>query len=65
MHTIVSRDKNVASKIERIHHWCSVGTGKSQPLGPPFHWATRLADFPIGTVDPRVGIFLTTLNISL
>ena len=30
------------SKIKRIHHWCSVGTGKSQPEGPPFQWETRL-----------------------
>ena len=28
--------------IKRIHHWCSVGTGKSQPEGPPFQWETRL-----------------------
>ena len=27
---------------KRIHHWCSVGTGKSQPEGPPFQWETRL-----------------------
>ena len=29
----------------RIHHWCSVGTEKSQPEGPPFQWETRLAEF--------------------
>ena len=29
----------------RIHHWCSVGTEKSQPEGPPFKWETRLAEF--------------------
>ena len=29
-------------RIKRIHHWCSVGTGKSQPEGPPFQWETRL-----------------------
>ena len=28
--------------IKRIHHWCSVGTGKSQPEGPSFQWETRL-----------------------
>ena len=50
--------------INRVHHWCSVGTGKSQPEGPPFQWETRLAEFPTGTVDPWVGIFLSTLNIS-
>ena len=27
---------------KRTHHWCSVGTGKSQPEGPPFQWETRL-----------------------
>ena len=41
---------------KRIDHWCSVGTGKSQPEGPPFQWETRPAEFPTGTVDPRVGI---------
>ena len=46
----------------RIHHWCSVGTEKSQPEGPPFQWETRLASFPTGTVGPRVGIFLEPLN---
>ena len=30
-------------EINRIHHWCSVGTEKSQPEGPPFQWETRLA----------------------
>ena len=49
-------------EINRIHHWCSVGTEKSQPEGPPFQWETRLAEFPTGTVDPRVGIFLEPLN---
>ena len=33
-------------EINRIHHWCSVLTEKSQPEGPPFHWETRLAEFP-------------------
>ena len=32
-------------EIKRIHHWCSVGTEKSQPEGPPFQWETRLAEF--------------------
>ena len=49
-------------EINRIHHWCSVGTEKSQPEGPRFQWETRLAEFPTGTVDPRVGIFLKPLN---
>ena len=44
---------------KRIHHWCSVSTGKSQPSCPPFHWETRQGSFPTGTVDPRVGIFLS------
>ena len=44
-------------EINRIHHWCSVGTGKSQPEDSPFLWETRLAEFPTGTVDPRVGNF--------
>ena len=40
---------------------------KNRPLmfnvdrkGPPFQWETRQA----GTVDPRVGIFLSSLNIN-
>ena len=32
-------------RIKRIHHWCSVGTGKSQPEGPPFQWETRISRF--------------------
>ena len=28
--------------LKRIHHWCSVGTGKFKPEGPPFLWETRL-----------------------
>ena len=28
--------------INRIHHWCSVGTCKSQPVGQLFQWETRL-----------------------
>ena len=49
-------------EINRSHHWCSVGTEKSQPEGPPFQWETRLAEFPTGTVDPRVRIYLEPLN---
>ena len=30
-------------EINRIHHWCSVGTGITQPKGPPFQWETRFA----------------------
>ena len=33
-------------EINRIRHWCSLGTEKSQPEGPPFQWETRLAEFP-------------------
>ena len=24
-----------------FYHWCSVGTGKSQPEGPPWQWKTK------------------------
>ena len=48
--------------IHRIHHWCSVGTEKSQPKGPPFQWETNLGEFPHWTVDQRVGTFLEALN---
>ena len=33
-------------EVNRIHHWCSVGTGKSQPEGQKFQWETR-PDFPV------------------
>ena len=33
-------------EINRIHHWCPVGTEKSQSEGPLFQWETRLAEFP-------------------
>ena len=45
------------TRINRIYHLCSVGTGKPQPEGPPFQWEMRLAEFPTGTMNPRVGIF--------
>ena len=48
--------QTVTLGTKRIHHWCSVGTGTSQPEGPPFQWETRLRQFSTGTVDPRVGI---------
>ena len=42
-HSAKPRDaKTVTLGTKRIHHWCSVGTGKSQPEGPPFQWETRL-----------------------
>ena len=62
--TISSHISTVFTEINRIHHWCSEGTGKSQPEGPPFQWEMRVAEFPNATVDPRVGIFLSTLNIN-
>ena len=39
-----------------------MSTGKSQPEGPPFQWEPRQASFPTGTVDPRVGSFMSPLN---
>ena len=50
--------------INKSHHWCSMGTGKSQPKSPTCQLETRLAEFPTWAVDPRVGIFLSSLNIS-
>ena len=44
-------------KINRIHHWCSVGTEKSQPEGPPFQWETRLAEFPTERWTRGLGFF--------
>ena len=31
-------------EITRIHHWSSVGTGKSKSVGPAFQWEMRLAE---------------------
>ena len=44
-------------EINRIHHWCSVGTEKSQPEGPPFQWETRLAEFPTERWTRGLGFF--------
>ena len=44
-------------EINRIHHWCSVGTEKSQPAGPPFQWETRLAEFPTERWTRGLGFF--------
>ena len=32
--------------LKRIHHWCLVGTGISQPKAPNFQWEKRHAKFP-------------------
>ena len=37
---------------------------KISTLGSTVHWETRQASFPTGTVGPRVGIFLSPLNIN-
>ena len=50
----------LAYQTNRIHHWCSMETSKSQHEGPLF----QLALFLTGAVDPRAGIFLSTLNIN-
>ena len=44
-------------EINRIDHWCSVGTEKSQPEGPPFQWETRLAEFPTERWTRGLGFF--------
>ena len=49
-----------ASEINRIHHWCSVGTEKSLPEGPPFQWETRLAEFPTEQWTRGLGFSGTT-----
>ena len=44
-------------KKNRIHHWCSLETVKSQPKGSPFKWETRLCRvFPVNPYQ-RVGIY--------
>ena len=49
-------------EINRIHHWCSIGTEKSQPEGPPFQWETRLAEFSTERWPRGLGFFLEPLN---
>ena len=44
-------------EINRIHHWCSVGTEQSQTEGPPFQWETRLAEFPTERWTRGLGFF--------
>ena len=44
-------------EINRIHHWCSVGTEKSQPKGTPFQWEMRLAEFPTERWTRGFGFF--------
>ena len=56
----ISQIKKKTKRTNRIHHWYSVGTGKSQPEGPAFQWETKFGEFPNGTVDPRVEIFVDT-----
>ena len=36
--------------INRIHHWCSVGTRKPQPEGPTFQWCLSLKQWNWGLV---------------
>ena len=50
-------------KITRIHHWCSVGTKNPNPRATS-QWETRLAEFPTGIMDPRVGIIMFPRNIN-
>ena len=50
-------------KINRIHHWCSVGTKNPNPRATS-QWETRLAEFPTGIMDPRVGIIMFPRNIN-
>ena len=47
----------VLDTLNRIHHWCSVGTEISQPEGPPFQWETRLAEFPTERLTSGLGFF--------
>ena len=43
-------------EIKRIHHWCSVGQGNPNPRVHRSSGKRGFAEFPTGTVDPRVGI---------
>ena len=41
----------------RLHHWCPVGTEKSQPEGPLIQWEKRLAEFPTERWSRVLGFF--------
>ena len=43
--------------INRIHHWCSVGTEKIPTRGPTVPVGNEACRVSHWTVDPRVGIF--------
>ena len=47
-------------EINRIYHWCPVGTGKSQHKGPPFQWEMKHAKFPTERWTQGLGFFWTT-----
>ena len=46
----------------RIDHWCTVEPGNPNPRVHRSSGKLGKASFPTGTVDPRVGIFLSPLN---
>ena len=50
-------DQYYQCKINRIHHWCSVGTNKSKPEGSSYQWKTRLAEFPTERWTRGLGLF--------
>ena len=43
-----------------MNHWCSVGTEKTQPEGPPFQWEKRLVKFPTVNGGPESWDFSET-----
>ena len=48
LYTIVKR-----IVVKKIHHWCSMGTGKSQLQGPPFQWETKLCQVSHWNGEPQ------------
>ena len=61
----------------RIDHWCTVETGKSQPSGAPFQWETRRSlvshwnggpsgwDFPVPTRHQWWILFISDMSLVL
>ena len=47
-------------EINRIYHWCPVGTGIFQPESLPFLWETRLALFPTERWTRGLGFLVNT-----
>ena len=60
MENNVDSVQTLPSGTNRIYHWPLMQTEKSQPEGKRIMLETRFTEFPALSVDPRVGISLST-----